>query len=263
MLEKTNQIRKLLEDNYLELIASDKTKPTDINGICYDGIIDEATFEKNNPRIIFLLKETNGNDSSGKQPKKLDDWDYRSWLQYQQAYGEPNETLGSNNLYKTFINICMWIDVFYNIVEDKSISYTDYIRQGYMEKEKLRKNLLKTAIVNLKKTWGKGTTNWRNLNEYLENETVKSVLKKQIDIINSNYVVCGGREVFDFAKQIFNGEEQTLLISNELNINYFKTDNNVVLNFYHPACRKNREFLYNYSHSVFSKIISQYKDKNE
>ena len=81
----TEAIRSLLEQKRDALLSADISTLSVPNGICYDGIIDETMFysDGNSPRVIFLLKETNGNDPHGKAPDHL--WDYRDWLEHQQA----------------------------------------------------------------------------------------------------------------------------------------------------------------------------------
>lgn len=255
MQSVTEQIKELLSSNREVLLQADSSTSEKQNGICFDGIVDEACFYAQPQKILFLLKETNGNDDSGKAQEGYDDWDYRGWLQHQQANDEPGDGGNDRAFYKTFYNICMWLDVFYDILADKHISYEEYMAGGRFNTEVLRKNLRKTAIVNLKKTWGGAHTDWKALNSYLQSEGVLEVLCKEITYINPDIVLCGGREVFDFAKRIFGGEVQNLPLPGDSKTEYFRMGNRIFLNFYHPAdYYKKRKNLYVYSTEIFNAL---------
>jgi len=258
MQSVTEKIKELLISNRRDLLQADASTYETPNGICFDGIVDEQVFNEQPKKVIFLLKEPNGNDSKGKAQECYADWDYRSWLQHQQANAEPGGGGDSHAFYKTFYNVCMWLDVFDDILEGNRISYEDYIISGRFNTEVLRGNLRKTAIVNLKKTWGGATTNWKALNNYLQSEKVLKVLRKEIIYINPDIVLCGGREVFDFARRIFGGEVQKLTTANSRKMEYFWKDNCIFLDFYHPSCRKKRKDLYDYSAEIFNMLCALY-----
>lgn len=247
-MNKTNEIRNLLEKHRDALLQADVTTTTLKNGICYDGIVDETVFCSLSKKVAFLLKETNGNNSDGERPSELSDWDYRAWLQEKQAIGIESS---GEKLYRTFYSLCMWVDVFYDTIAEKTVSFEDYCADHRLEPENLRNNLTKTAIINLKKTWGGGSTQWKDLNSYLQNDAAKEVVQKQLDIIDPNVVICGSREVFDFAKQIFGSPEESLPMNDGTTVSFFCANQMVFLDFYHPACRKSREFLYQFSVEVF------------
>ena len=260
-MTKNEQIKKLFDENYQMLLSADITTPVEKNGICYDGIIDENVFENCSKKIIFLLKETNGNTENKNNddtitiglPKKLEDWDYRKWLQEQQA----ENILNSSKFYSsTFNKLCMWIDVFYNCISGKEISFEDYKANKYNETN-FRKLLKKTGIINLKKTWGTSRTEWKNLYSYLHHEMNNApieVLKKEIDIIKPDVVICGSNQVFDFAQEIFNEGVLELELSNGDIFRYFKSQKTLFLDFYHPACMGSIEKYYNYAKLRFEAI---------
>ena len=70
----SNQIKELLISNKEILIQADASTDIKKNGICFDGIIDESCFNKQAKKVIFLLKETNGNDDKGNKPNRYDEW---------------------------------------------------------------------------------------------------------------------------------------------------------------------------------------------
>ncbi|MDP4133361.1 MAG: hypothetical protein Q8882_05050 [Bacillota bacterium] len=252
--EKNIKIKNLLYENRNVLLAADTTTPVRQNGICYDGIIDEVEFARQNKKIIFLLKETNGNDSNGNMPSEFEDWDYRWWLENKQANGGNSNDPEEKFYGKTFYNLCMWVNLFYRCIELHDLQPFENYRDEYFHEDLYRQILKKTAIVNLKKTWGGSTTNWADLNAYLNNNAVRDVLKKEIAIIAPDIVVCGGRQVFDFARQIFDSQEQQLTVSESITSRYFKYKNALFVDFYHPSCRKKRSDLYYFAAEQFTAL---------
>ncbi|MGI5935347.1 MAG: hypothetical protein ACOX7I_00855 [Oscillospiraceae bacterium] len=255
MQSVNEKIKDLLLSNREALLQADISTQKTPNGICFDGIVDEAVFYAQPKKIVFLLKETNGNDAGGKARESYKDWDYRGWFQHQQANDEPGDEENSRTFYKkAFTNLCMWLDVFYDVLTGKRISYEEYMASGRFDTEILRKNLNKTAIVNLKKTWGGASTDWKALNSYLQSEAALEVLRKENAHIGPDIVICGSDQVFDFAKEIFGGEAQTLSLTGSRKTNYFRVGNSIFLDFYHPSCRKKRKDLYDYSAEIFNAL---------
>ena len=183
--------------------------------------------------------------------------DYRSWLQHQQANNEPGDERNSQKFYyKTFNNVCMWLDVFYDTLDEKDISYEEYMLSERFTTDTLRKNLNKTAIVNLKKTWGSSSTDCKSLINYLQSEEIRKVLREEIKLISPDVVLCGSADwcVFECAKNIYGSETQQLEVSGSQSIEYFCVDNTIFIPFYHPAARNQRKYLYDYSANIFKAL---------
>lgn len=242
-MSKTEQIKKLLEDNKVTLLNGDKD-----NGICYDGIINESKFKDLNVKLMFLLKETNGNDSKGNSQVNSDWVGYVEWLKNQQANINSKETL-----YKTFFNACMWIEEFYSFVKNKTMSFEEYAPDGQIYAVKIREQLNNVALVNLKKTWGGSSTSWNNLNTYLSNNDIVDILKKEIEIISPDIVLCGGVQVFDFAKKMYAAQSV-----NSSNLEYFLVNKTVFVKFRHPALYwRKRKNHYDYAADIFKQMKTE------
>lgn len=253
-MTKNEQIKKWLEDNREELLKADASTLEKKNGICFDGIVDEEQFYKQNEKIMFLLREPNGNDKKGQAPKEHKDWNYQHWLQYQQAGNTEDETSTDTKFYSsTFNKLCMWVDVFYNCLDNKELSFDEYKKASYNETN-FREVLKKTAIINLKKTWGKGSTEQEDLNRYVENKTVVDVIQKEIAYIEPDVVICGSEQVYNLAKGILKGNENNCKLESGEEFTYFKSGEVIYLNFYHPACRKSRKSMYDFAVSRFNAI---------
>jgi len=251
----SKRIRELLENNRDLLIKADSTTSKIPNGICYDGIVNEECFYAQPKKIIFLLKETNGNDDGGNARESYDDWDYRAWLEHQQANNEPGDKDNRQSFYPTYRKVCMWIDVFFDTLEGKHIPYSEYKKSGRYETDILRKNLNKTAIINLKKTWGGASTSWESLYRYLQNRIARDVVRKQVEDINPDVVICGG-DAFDFAKQIFSDNAVAFVIKTKIkNVDCFRAGNRIFIRFYHPSYYgKKNEVFYDFGTEVFNAL---------
>ena len=241
----------MFEENEYDLLRADITTPVQKNGICFDGIIDETVFESQKyPKVMFLLKETNGH-VNGHLPQILPNWDYRGWLEHQQANNiESNDPMNSNKFYGAAFNkLCMWTDLLHDCFSETVVPYEEYKVMRYNQVH-FREVLKRVAIINLKKTWGGSQTEWQHLNSYLNqdgNDAPKRVLHEELIIIDPAIVICGGRETFDFAKEIFYGEEQVISLEDGNKLSYFMLDGKIFLDFYHPSCRGEIAKLYDYA----------------
>lgn len=130
---------------YLSQFRNVITDGNDNNGICFDGVVNPNVFKKQKKKLIFLLKETNGNNNDGTNCVYHEDWDYMKWVQ-EQANGEVG-------LYRSaFRNIAMWSKMFSEFVEGKNPRIDEYIDiDGLKIDDEMRKSLEKIGIINLKK----------------------------------------------------------------------------------------------------------------
>ena len=120
----------------------------------------------------------------------------------------------------------LWSLTITKIFNQQSTNLGSYLN----EKEKPNTNV---AYINIKKD----TTITPIDSQYSEFDNIKSYavsdsafLRRQIDIINPNIVLCGG--TFCFSKYLYND-----LIQIDSNLHLRKT-NQFWIDFYHPSCRK-------------------------
>lgn len=242
---KDKQIKDLLIQTRNILLNGDTN-----NAICYDGIVDEKTYSNQNFRLTFLLKETNGNTFEGETPDHYDDWDYAGWIRDKQSTGE-------EAIYSTFRNIAMWASEFYDIFEGGVTDKSTYLDNGVLRiNDNLLKSLRKIAVINLKKTFGGGSTDWNDLDKYL-NQDICDVLREELCIADPTVVLCGGRQVFDLVCRIHRAEKCpsfTAITPGGNKVEYIPAYNYIYVNFYHPACRKSREKMFDYAADVFETI---------
>ena len=238
-------IRNLLENNK-ELLLNNNLN----NAVCYDGIIDESVYSNHKYRLAFLLKETNGNTTDGCIPQKYDDWDYVGWIKNSQSTGK-------EKIYPTLRNIAMWTSEFYDMLKYCSIDKETYLKDGVLQMtDDLYGSLRRIAIINLKKTFGGGTSNWYDIDKYLTEE-VCNILYEEICIVEPTVILCGGREVFDFVLKIHRADKELIDFTYTKygrKLLYMKVGGMLYVNFFHPACRKSREYLFDFAQDIFDTV---------
>lgn len=224
-MTKTEKINQLLEENRKTLLNGESN-----NGICFDGIVDEDTYDLQKIKVAVLLKETNGNDYDGKETVQQDDWSYYLWLRNQQANNEP-ETRSKNGkkyletnvfYHHTFKKLCHWLSMFWEVFETGTTNPGNYLLDGKVNVEQVRKVLKRVAVINLKKTWGKSTTDREALKSYATKQEICDVFRKQLKEMGTNVVLCCSPDVFWIAglmydegcqKQRFNDGNKELFIA--------------------------------------------------
>ena len=123
-------------------------------------------------RVLFIMKQPNSNDLLGE--------DYRK-------YGL-DTMLGNQNWEQLLARL-------YGIVHTTANGYPTY------ETANLQDNLVETfntfpfAVININKQEGSGTTNTQNLKVYAYDNA--NFIRKQIDLLCPNIIVCCGSGVFD------------------------------------------------------------------
>jgi len=138
-----------------------------------DGIVKEAEWEKANPKILFLLKETNGFKC-----------DLRRFLR-------------DGGRFQTWGNIARWSYLIKKMIaENIQSSLEDFKKRG---NDCGRKKHLSTAcVVNLKKTAGESTTNPNEFREHFRDSNAIDILKEQMNLYTQiDVVVCCGNIVFE------------------------------------------------------------------
>ena len=216
------------------------------NGICFDGVVDKESYFAKEKRLMFLLKETNGNDNNGDKNDVLTDWTYMEWVYSQAMRNEP--------LYRSvYRNIAMWSRMFNVYTDEKRIpEIQEFINEdGLIIDEKLCNSLLDISIINLKKSWGTESTNWNEMDKYLDDKQRREILQYQINKLKPTMVLCGG--TFDFAKKIFDNDVEELM---QDGIRYFIKESSTFVSCYHPSKPGwSRQNSYNHIDNIFKNFI--------
>ena len=215
--------------------------------VAFDGVVDEEAYTASAIRTVFLMKEVNGQEIEKKDGQIIvkqieQDWDYTEWLN-KQAHDD------SEQFYKTWPNICLWTELLRN----ENTMYMDCMNAyGAFDSMHLRKNLAEIAVINVKKTPGKGSSDYEELRKAAEHPENAALIRSEIDILNPNLIICGG--TFEFAKKIFQVQQEEIM-GLRSGAFYFRKDDRVYLEFVHPMWFSvNRNILFAYAKEVFREV---------
>lgn len=190
----------------------------------HDGIINEKEYGKANPRILFLLKESN------------DDF-----TEVATKDGTINPTTGSSTLFWRKINIIKYV------IQKAWKGETTCFSEIETYKNELIKGI---AYVNIKKNaQNKSITDERDLSSYAKKDA--SFLQEQIALLSPQVVVCGGTiKQYDM---IYPEGCETLTYRTHFQ------KNKLVIDAYHPSYEgESFEQLYNWlSESLINKAVQQ------
>ncbi len=210
--------------------------------IAFDGVVDEERFMKSDIKTLFLLKEVN-------YPDMEKDWTDFMENTRQQAYAD--------TMYKTWPNICLWLEALHKTDVD-FVDCTD--EYGNFDTKKLQKNLLETAVVNIKKTAGGGSSKYEEI-LYAANKYGHIIVEEIEKCICPELVICGG--TFDFAKIMFKVENEEIKTLPS-GAKYFEKDNIFYLEFVHPMWfMVDRNILFAYAKTVFSDVCKLLKGNED
>ena len=226
---------------YREIITDNNPN----NGICFDGVVSEHFFSRDK-RLMLLLKETNGNDNNGDRNDVLTDWNYMDWVYKQALQEEP--------LYRSvYRNIAMWSRMFNICIDEKRMPEVVELidENGIIVDDKLCGSLLNVSIVNLKKSWGTESTDWNEMDKYLDNSQRREILKHQLSELKPTLVLCGG--TFDFAKKVFVNDAEEKIKNG---VRFFERESTIFANCYHPSRPGwSREDSFNHANNIFKTFL--------
>lgn len=188
-------------------------------GFSKDGVINEDSYSKSAIKLMFILKEVNDKTNSGVNLKEL-------------------LKNGAPEIKATWNTVALWIYGIYNLESD--LNWTNVKN---LDINKLKKELLPSIIVlNLKKSPGKGTSKYEELEEAIKKDKFFIIEQFNNYMTNSelrpDFIIAGGSETsYLFTNYIFKPtdfkREQT-----SRGIIYYKLENGVFfIEFKHPAVR--------------------------
>ncbi len=221
-IQYINEIENLFEE-------WKKDSMHDAKSFVTDGVINPDVFFEQDIRPLFLLKEAYAKDGIG--------WD----LTKEHNNSFPDEKQKNT----TWPNISRWTyGLFNTTAETKEEFSDDEIFEG-----KRNKYLQKIAAINVRKSSGVSVSDMKALRQYAEND--KQRLKKQIELTDPNVIICC--YTLSLFKTIFD-KKRTGFMKNK-HYDYIELNNHkvLVLDFYHPSCRKRKEELF----EMFVDLYSQ------
>ena len=188
-------------------------------GDFHDGPSSWETWVKQNPKILFLLKEPHSD--------------------FLPAYPIRNMPIERG----FFLNIGLWhyaIKSFF--CDSKRASFNNAIEE--VKRQNVGELMDQIAIVNVKKKdENKSISNNADIKSYAKSDKDGALLKKQIDIIDPNIVICGN--TMDSYDLIYYDDENYNLRVEKNKCKIWEWSDRLVVDFWHPANRKKTEELFN------------------
>jgi hypothetical protein len=196
----------------------------------FDGLMEkpdsnvdvEKDWEKDNIRVMFLLKD---------QPSK-DTNDARKWL-----IDKKNGARNSDLKPKFIHNIA---NLFYGIYHSRVGNVVSF---ESLDKEKVKNTFLTKpfAFVECKKQGGETSISDDMLKQYLNNKDYAPLLKEEIKVLNPNVIVCTNKNIYKFIKDMYGGDDVfSPIIPKHNSIRIRRPEKNgksklIVLLTYHPS----------------------------
>lgn len=178
--------------------------------IVTDGIINFEEWKKSNLKILFLLKETFG-----------------GYLKIGDTENNQNNTIPVNSGASFFwYNISRWNYLLMQVLDKNEMNPVMPLNENLEDVKDI-------AVLDIKKIDNNNTTSkMGEINRYAKSD--KEILKKQIDIICPNIIICGN--TMDGLKIILGNENINELKEHDKCYSY--NDNDIlIIDFHHPGIR--------------------------
>jgi len=192
------------------------SNPLYVGKFIRDGIINEELYDSSPERILFIMKEPNNPTQQA--------GDFREWFKIEQTHSF------------TF-RLMEWS---YGILND----FPPY-DEVWKDRTKLNQALFAVAFMNLKKTGGKGKSDWYEMTRHLRED--KLFILEQIKIIEPTVIITGfsWKELRD---GLFEGVKWT---KSGYDIEVGDFNGVPVIDFYHPSSRNAPAAAYSLLENVF------------
>ncbi len=175
-----------------------------------DGIVNIDVWEKEDCRILYLLKE-----AWHRETVDGSEYDLADELR---KYGP----------WKMWNRVAEWTCGIHLTAEERPASYCE------LTKEDANLELQKIAVINIKKSGGESRSKDDDLMEYAVTDS--DLIYKQIEMVNPTVIVCG--YTFDFLNKVIelnDGAPIDKIGKNRCDNWHYKWKDRIVLDYYHPA----------------------------
>ncbi len=185
-------------------------------GFVSDGIVDFDEWKKADKKILVVLKEAYGDEDPWKLTDLIGTGD-REWIK-------------NNPHYKM---LSKWLYVLHNTTHDKFPENAVNIDSDLADKY-----LLSCAVINIKKSSGKSTSNSNEIYDYAVKD--KDFLKNQINLINPQIVLCG-YTASSLLSGVYGLDDYSQYYFSDYCISF---EDKVFIDFWHPSMKNGREEYY-------------------
>lgn len=252
-MKNNKQIHTILED--IEKIVINENLG---DNIVTDGIINQDKWKETNPKIVFVLKETNDQETP---LTKLLNNPFSGDYHCDNESEEDGNARIIGNLRTTWLNIARWTFGIMSLSEDEKIipwkeieSGSDWYKEGYKDGQKSGwlKDLENIAVINIKKTQGKAKSNENELIEAIKQ--YGSLTWKQITYYKPKIVIfCGVGWLFD---TYYLNEEWKKTVTG---YKYFENKNTVYIQFWHPNAHFPNNMMFYALMNIVKELQKNYK----
>ncbi len=175
-----------------------------------DGVVCEDAYAKSDPKILFVLKEPNGNNDG--DIRKYMSEGGKTWMSI--AYWAYGIQCPSTELLTTWEDIC----------------------KHRSSKEQREKILRSVCAMNLKKSPGGGVAKDKEIDGFVKQ--YKTELQTQYDIYNPDLTICCGKSVSDWGwvRDIMEHNDDWKITTRGVWW-YQRSPNKYVIDWLHPAAR--------------------------
>jgi len=227
--DNANMINDRLMDLYKAYYGNN------IKSIVYCGVVDEVTYMSVYPRIVFILREPHSSDTG---------WSLTNGLRRNVENGLRGMSLEADYMY-TWRQAGVWA---YSIINGFN-SY-DVLKSDFF----VAKGLQAIGMTNIKKTGGGASSNLREISFYANKE--KDLWQKELEIMNPHLVICGS--TYQDVQQNLGLDELNLANIDGKPYSYSVSGaghgNCVIIDFWHPGTRRNREYILNHLKVLIDKL---------
>ena len=181
-----------------------------------DGIIDQKRWIKAPRKILFINKEAHDGKNPDSYGFDLRDLILNTWK------GRPTQG--------TYKVVATWAYALHYASTDPMAQFP---RWDKIDQDEQCEALLSCAVINIKKSGGKTTSSHDDLEAYVKEDGI--LIKKQIDLINPEIIVCG--HVWYLIKELW---KTPVEVYNEV----LKTEGRIIIDFWHPSSWDPEEMKY-------------------
>ena len=173
-----------------------------------DGIVNLPKWTKQNPRVLFFLKEAYTDNPKG--------YDLTAALDSEGAdFAKKNSPI--------WARVAVWTQAIYDSTELPPLPYDEA-----KIKSQADDNIRSIAVINIKKSNGQKSSNDTDLKEFLAND--KDQLTEELKIINPDVILCGG--TFHLLQKYGMFPD-----ANKVTRNDYLWNDKLIISYWHPSGR--------------------------
>jgi hypothetical protein len=204
-----------MKDQHDELLMEWANTPHHLDkGFIWDGIICPERWDNIPRKILFINKEA----YDGTEPDP-DGFDLRSAIR---SWGGPRG--------KTYGAVAALAFGLHRASIDRLAQFPRWDTTPY---ESFREPLLASAVMNIKKSGGKSSSDTHDLESYVKRDG--HYIRRQVDIINPHIIICGA--IWHLIKHLWPD-------ATEIYDSVFVADGRTCIAFWHPANRADEQMKY-------------------